>query len=42
VKRLWLFFLGAVLLAGALSSPIQLAADGGPAPQCPPGQTCKP
>ena len=42
MKRLVLLFVGALLLAGALSSPIQVSADGGPMPQCPPEKTCKP
>lgn len=42
MKRLVLFFAGALLLAGALCSPIQVNADGGPMPHCIPGQTCKP
>jgi hypothetical protein len=42
VKKILLFLTGVLLLAGALSSPIQVKADGDPRPNCPPGQTCKP
>lgn len=41
MKKL-LVLLAALLLAGALSSPIQVKADGDPRPQCPPNQMCKP
>jgi len=42
VKKLLLLLTGALLIAGALSNPITLKADGGPKPQCFPGQMCKP
>jgi len=42
VKRFFLLLAGALLLAGTLTNPITLNADGGPKPQCPPQQVCKP
>jgi hypothetical protein len=43
VKQFLLLLIGGLLLAGALSSPIHLNADGGPGPQCPPNTpACKP
>jgi len=42
VKRLLLFLIGSLLLAGTLASPIYVAADGGPGPQCPGREICKP
>lgn len=42
MKRFLLFLAGILLIAGTLSTPIQVKADGGPRPQCMPGETCKP
>jgi hypothetical protein len=42
VKKIWLYLLGAVLLAGALTNPPKMLADGNPQPQCQSGQMCKP
>jgi len=42
VKRLLLFLIASLLLAGTLVSPIYVAADGNPGPQCPGRDICKP
>jgi hypothetical protein len=42
MKNIWLYLLGAAMLAGALANPPRLSADGMPPPQCQSGQMCKP
>lgn len=42
MKKLFLLLTGVLLLAGALSAPVHVQADGGSRPQCPPDQICKP
>ena len=41
MKKIWLYLLGAALLAGALTNPPKMLADGGPNPNCL-GMMCKP
>jgi hypothetical protein len=42
VKKIWMYLLGAALLAGALANPPRVSADGTPPPNCQAGQMCKP
>jgi hypothetical protein len=42
VKKIWLYLLGAALLAGALANPPKMSADGIGGPNCQAGQMCKP
>ena len=42
MKKILLLLLNALLLAGALSIPTTLKADGNPGPSCLPNQVCKP
>jgi hypothetical protein len=42
MKKLWLYLMGAALLAAALSNPPKMAADGNPLPNCQAGTMCKP
>ena len=42
MKKILLILVNTLLLAGALSMPTILKADGDPGPSCPPNQLCKP
>ncbi|HMH02192.1 MAG TPA: hypothetical protein VK555_12295 [Terriglobales bacterium] len=42
MKKILLILINTLLLAGALSMPTILKADGDPQPSCPPHQLCKP
>jgi len=42
VKKILLTLFDILLLAGALSMPTILKADGDPGPSCPPPRVCKP